>query len=105
MVAQPGQKNLDQSVWLHHAVGLALAMKLPVRQQETSTGFDSDDNTLRRIWWTLAIVDRFVAATMSTHYIIPEEALVLRREDQLILGDGVWNMARKCTLSKKVYRS
>ena len=93
-----GQATLPQSVWLGSAIGLAHSMKLyinksPEKQSDNDT--DSDDRLARRVWWSLVIMDRFHATSAGNPLQIPDYCVVLLPEDQALLGDVLYQLARK----------
>jgi hypothetical protein len=109
-----GQAGPPQSVWLGSAVGLAYSMKLHVQKmssQQSENDPDSDDKLARRIWWSLVIMDRWHAASTASPLLIPDTSVVVYPEDQALLGENVYQLARESTvrklsfLSSNVFRS
>jgi Fungal specific transcription factor domain len=90
-----GHVALSQSVWLGNAVGLAYELKLYEYKTSLTDDPDSDERLGRRIWWSLVIMDRWHAASMSTPLLISDNALVLMPEDQSILGESLFHLTRK----------
>ena len=93
-----GQASLPQSVWLGTAIGLAYSMKLHVNKspdKQTENDADSDDKLARRIWWSLVIMDRFHATSAGSPLLIPDNCVVPLPEDQTLLGDVLYQLARK----------
>ena len=95
--AARGQAAASQSVWLGSAVGLAYEMKLHELKFFPTDDLDSDESLGRRIWWTLVVMDRWHAASMSTPLLISDNAVVLVPEDQSLLGESSFHLARKIT--------
>jgi hypothetical protein len=90
-----GHVGLSQSVWLGSAVGLAYELKLHEYKPPLTDDPDSDEKLGRRIWWSLVIMDRWHAASMSTPLLIPDSAVVLMPEDQSLLGESLYHLTRK----------
>jgi len=88
----PG-KSHSFSFWLGNAVALAYSMRLHVYKKPQNNS-DSEEALIRRIWWTLVIIDRWHALSTSTPVRIPEEAISLYAEDRL-MGDDFYHLARK----------
>lgn len=94
------QVGQPQSVWLGSAVGLAYSMKLHIHKtssQQSDNDPDSEDKLARRIWWSLVIMDRWHAASTSSPLLIPDTSVVVYPEDQALLGDNFYQLARKST--------
>jgi hypothetical protein len=92
-----GQTGATQSVWLGAAIGLAYSMKLHVhkpadKQSESDT--DSEDKLARRIWWSLVMMDRWHASSTSSPLLIPDGSVIVYPEDQVLLGDNLYHLAR-----------
>jgi hypothetical protein len=103
-----GQAGPPQSVWLGSAVGSAYSMKLHVQKmssQQSENDPDSDDKLARRIWWSLVIMDRWHAASTASPLLIPDTSVVVYPEDQALLGENVYQLARESTVSSNVFRS
>jgi hypothetical protein len=95
------QLGPSKSVWLGSAVGLAYSMKLHIFKPIDKSGdadADSDELLSRRLWWSLVILDRWHASSTSSPIMIPETSVVLLPDDQLLLGDSTYHMARKSIL-------
>jgi Fungal specific transcription factor domain len=90
-----GQVAVSQSVWLGSAVGLAYELKLHEYKLPLTDDPDSDERLGRRIWWSLVLMDRWHASSMSTPLLIPDGALVLMPEDQSLLGESLYHLTRK----------
>ena len=94
------QVGPPQSVWLGSAVGLAYSMKLHTHKtssQQSDNDPDSEDKLARRIWWSLVIMDRWHAASTSSPLLIPDTSVVVYPEDQALLGENLYQLARKST--------
>ena len=94
-----GQAGLSQSVWLGSAVGLAYSMKLHVYKspdKQTENDADSEDKLARRVWWCLVMMDKWHASSTSSPLLIPDGTVILSAEDQALLGDQLYHLARKC---------
>jgi len=87
------------AAWLGNAVGLAYSMKLhkheAIADKNPENDQDSDGKLARRIWWSLVIMDRLHAASTSSPVLIPDSSVVVYPEDQALLGDGPYHLARK----------
>jgi hypothetical protein len=95
-----GQTGPSQSVWLGSAVGLAYSMKLHVHKtpdKQSENDADSDDKIARRIWWTLVMMDRWHSSSTSSPVLIPDGSVIVFPEDQALLGDTLYHVARKCS--------
>lgn len=91
-----GQAGLPLSSWLGSAVGLAYSMKLHIHRPQKATGTDDDteEKLCRRLWWSLVIMDRWHASSTSSPLLIPDGSVVVYPDDQPILGDSLYHMAR-----------
>lgn len=91
-----------RSIWLGSAVALAYSMKLHIlRTNLGDADADSDEKMARRTWWTLVIMDRWHAASTASPVLIPEASIVLLPEDQALLGETPYHLARKSNLVRK----
>lgn len=90
-------RKYSRSFWISNAVGLAYSIKLYLYKSEKLQDCDpdADEKVGRRIWWSLFVMDRWNAASTSSPVLVPDSASVLYPEDLTLLGDGLWNMARK----------
>lgn len=98
----------SQSVWLGSAVGLAYTLKLHQRKQLEHTSDedpDSDERLARRIWWALVIMDRWHASSTSSPTLIPDGSVVVFPDDQALLGDSLYTIARKSEEKLREYKS
>lgn len=96
--ATKGQTGLPPSVWLGSAVGLAYSMKLHVHtppDKQFENDPDSEDKLARRIWWSLVMMDRWHASSTSSPLLIPDGSVIVYPEDQALLGDNLYHLARK----------
>ncbi|TVY85080.1 putative transcriptional regulatory protein [Lachnellula suecica] len=87
----------SKSVWLGGAVGLAYFLKLHLHTQSAGSiepDPDSDDKQSRRIWWSLVIMDRWHASSTSSPLLIPDGSVVVYPEDQTLLGEPLYQLAR-----------
>ncbi|KAH8816177.1 hypothetical protein F5884DRAFT_212493 [Xylogone sp. PMI_703] len=92
-----GESSSSRSVLLGAAVGLAYSIKLHLHKQPdklSENDPDSDEKLSRRVWWSLVIMDRWHAASTGTPLLIPDSSVVTYPEDQNILGDAIYNIAR-----------
>jgi hypothetical protein len=93
--AARGQVAHSQSVWIGGAVGLAYELKLHEYKSPVTDDPDSDERLGRRIWWSLVVMDRWHASSMSTPLLFPDSAIVLMPEDQSLLGESLYHLIRK----------
>lgn len=101
-----GQAGFPHSFWLGSAVGLAYSMKLHIHKaanQQSENDPDSEEKLARRIWWSLVIIDRWHAASTSSPLMIPDTSVVVFPEDQVLLGDNLYHLARKSTNRKNPF--
>ncbi|KAI9805989.1 MAG: Glucose-responsive transcription factor [Phylliscum demangeonii] len=86
------------AVWLGAAVGLANSLKLHAIHLPDSRASADDDASAeglgRRIWWVLVILDRWHAASNASPVLIPDSSVCLEPEDQELLGEASYNLAR-----------
>lgn len=96
-----GSGAFSRSVWLGSAVGLAYSMKLHLhkKSEKISENDDADDKLGRRLWWSLVIMDRWHASSTSSPVLIPDSSVVVYPEDQALLGQNIYHLARKCYTS------
>ena len=97
------QVGFPQSFWLGSAVGLAYSMKLWAQKmisRQSESDSDADEKVARRVWWSLVIMDRWHAASISCPLQIPDTAVVVSPDDQALLGDSVYQLTRKFTSPK-----
>lgn len=87
-----------QSMLLGAAVGLAYSMRLHLHNPSdlaSDPDRDSDDKLARRCWWTLVILDRLHASSTNSPLLIPDTTAVILTDDQSVLGESMWHLARK----------
>lgn len=88
-----------RSIWLGSAVALAYSMKLhTLRPNLEDVDADSDEKSARRTWWSLVIMDRWHAASTASPVLIPEASIVVLPEDQALLGETPFHLARKSNI-------
>lgn len=85
----------SQSTWLGSAIGLAYELRLYDSKKPLSDDPDSDERLCRRIWLSLVILDKWHASSMSSPVMIPDDSVVIRPEDQVLMGDAVYHLTRK----------
>jgi hypothetical protein len=91
-----GQVGFPQSFWLGSAVGLAYSMKLHIQKpQQSDNDPDAEERLARRIWWSLVIMDRWHAASTASPLMIPDTSVVVSQDDQGLLGESLYHLARK----------
>jgi hypothetical protein len=91
------QSGPSQAVWIGNAVSIAYQLRLHVAKNDLihDSDRDSDEQLERRVWLSLVILDRFHAAGASTPAVIPDTAIVLLTDDSQILGEPIFQLARK----------
>ncbi len=94
-----GQLGPPRAEWLGRAVGVAYFMKLHVQRQNVESRWgdgdpDSDEKLARRSWWILIILDHWHACSTSSPLLIPDTSCTLLPEDQLVLGESGYHLAR-----------
>ncbi|KAH7346398.1 hypothetical protein BKA65DRAFT_399483 [Rhexocercosporidium sp. MPI-PUGE-AT-0058] len=92
-----GYNDQTRSVWLGGAVSIAYSMKLHLNKPFNTLAendHDSDENLGRRIWWSLVIMDRWHASSTASPSLIPDSSVVVYPEDQTLLGDDLYHLAR-----------
>ena len=102
-----GQIGPPRAEWIGRAVGMATHLKLNMSQPRDKLGqgeIESDERIGRRVWWILFILDRWHASSTSTLLQIPDHSSSLVPEDQVILGETTYHLARKCTKSGCSFR-
>merc|ERR1712225_157642 len=91
----------SRSVWLGGAVGVSYSMKLHLHKpfdKLTENDPDTDEKLGRRLWWSLVIMDRWHASSTAGPSLIPDSSVVVYPEDQALLGDDLYQLARKFIL-------
>lgn len=79
-------------------MGVAYSMKLHLCKpfdELAENDPDSDEKLGRRIWWSLVIMDRWHASSTASPSLIPDSSVVVYPEDQALLGDDLYHLARK----------
>lgn len=95
--ATKSQAGPSQSAWLGSAVGLAYVLKLhSLTPSEKESDADSDDKLARRVWWCLVIMDKWHASSTTSPLLIPDRTAILNFQDRTLLGDQLYQLARKC---------
>ncbi|KAH6713932.1 hypothetical protein BKA61DRAFT_483280 [Leptodontidium sp. MPI-SDFR-AT-0119] len=92
-----GHDGRSRSVLLGGAVGVAYSMKLHLCKpfdELAENDPDSDEKLGRRIWWSLVIMDRWHASSTASPSLIPDSSVVVYPEDQALLGDDLYHLAR-----------
>lgn len=92
------QSGVSPTMWLSSAVGLAYQLRLHIRkspEKGTENDPDTEENMARRVWWSLVILDRWHASGYASPLMIPDSSVVLYREDKALLGDSIYQLARK----------
>ena len=93
-----GQGGPPPSQWLGSAVGLAYSLKLHVHKQPDKASEndpDSEENIARRVWWSLVVMDKWNALSTGSPGFIPDGSVVVYPEDEALLGDALYQLARK----------
>lgn len=85
----------SQSSFLGQALAVAKDLGLYGFQYDGRLSPDSDEYLLRRIWISLAILDRCHSAAWSVPLLISESSFVLYAEDEETLGSELYYTARK----------
>lgn len=93
-----GQAGPSRSEWLGRAAGVAGQLEInlirPQPRMITTGDPDSEDRLARRVWWVLFILDRWHASSTADLLKLPENSVVLLPEDQIILGESTYHLAR-----------
>lgn len=93
-----GQAGPSRAEWLGRAAGVAGQIQIntiPAPSQSVMEGDrDSEDRLARRVWWVLFILDRWHASSTADLLKLPENSLVLLPEDQILLGESTYHLAR-----------
>lgn len=93
-----GQAGPSRAEWLGRAAGVAGQIQIntiPAPSQSVMAGDrDSEDRLARRVWWVLFILDRWHASSTADLLKLPENSLVLLPEDQILLGESTYHLAR-----------
>lgn len=100
--------GVSQSVWLGSAVGLAYELKLHqhgLQEYISIDDQDSDERLARKMWWALVIMDRWHASSTSSPVLIPDSSVVLSSDDHALLGESLYQVARKLYVANSVIRA
>ena len=87
----------SRAEWLGRAVGVITHLKLnsiSSREKFAGNDEDTDDKLGRRVYWSVFILDRWHAASMSGLFQLPEHYSVLVTEDEVVLGNVTYQLAR-----------
>lgn len=87
----------SRAEWLGRAVGMITHLKLnsiSAREKFVGTDEDTDDKLGRRVYWSIFILDRWHAASISGLFQLPEHCSTLVAEDEVALGDIPYQLAR-----------
>ncbi|KAI5370638.1 putative zn(2)-C6 fungal-type DNA-binding domain-containing protein [Septoria linicola] len=93
-----GQAGPSRAEWLGRAAGVAGQLEINViritSQSLVEGDRDSEERLARRVWWVLFILDRWHASSTADLLKLPENSVVLLPEDQILLGESTYNLAR-----------
>ncbi|KAF2223454.1 hypothetical protein BDZ85DRAFT_295723 [Elsinoe ampelina] len=93
-----GQGGPSRAEWLGRAAGVAGQLEINlIRPREsfaTEGDPDSEERLARRVWWVLFILDRWHASSTADLLKLPENSVVLLPEDQILLGESTYHLAR-----------
>ncbi|KEQ74429.1 hypothetical protein M436DRAFT_43955 [Aureobasidium namibiae CBS 147.97] len=93
-----GQAGPSRAEWLGRAAGVAGQLEInlvrPRERYATEGDPDSEERLSRRVWWVLFILDRWHASSTSDLLKLPENSVVLLPEDQILLGESTYHLAR-----------
>lgn len=93
-----GQAGPSRAEWLGRAAGVAGQLEInlirPRSRFATEGDPDSEERIARRVWWVLFILDRWHASSTSDLLKLPENSVVLLPEDQILLGESTYHLAR-----------
>lgn len=93
-----GQAGPSRAEWLGRAAGVAGQLEInlirPRERFATEGDPDSEERLARRVWWVLFILDRWHASSTSDLLKLPENSVVLLPEDQILLGESTYHLAR-----------
>lgn len=93
-----GQAGPSRAEWLGRAAGVAGQLEINVirtdGQSILSGDRDSEERLARRVWWVLFILDRWHASSTADLLKLPENSVVLLPEDQILLGESTYHLAR-----------
>lgn len=92
------------SMWLGIAISMAYSMKLHVHKPTdldltTDGGIEKIEAIRRRLWISIAIMDRWHSSSNNSPLLVPESSVVLHPIDETLLGAELYQIARKYSLS------
>jgi hypothetical protein len=93
-----GQAGPSRAEWLGRAAGVAGQLEINVIRNSSQSivdgDRDSEERLARRVWWVLFILDRWHASSTADLLKLPENSVVLLPEDQMLLGESTYHLAR-----------
>lgn len=93
-----GEAGPSRAEWLGRAAGVAGHLEINVNRPASQSVFegdrDSEENVARRVWWVLFVLDRWHASSTADLLKLPENSVVLLPEDQILLGESTYHLAR-----------
>ncbi|KAK0869368.1 Glucose-responsive transcription factor [Friedmanniomyces endolithicus] len=93
-----GQAGPSRAEWLGRAAGVAGQLEINVIRKASNSVMegdrDSEERLARRVWWVLFILDRWHASSTAELLKLPENSVVLLPEDQILLGESTYHLAR-----------
>lgn len=93
-----GQAGPSRAEWLGRAAGVAGQLEInlirPRARFVTEGDPDSEERLARRVWWVLFVLDRWHASSTADLLKLPENSVVLLPEDQILLGESTYHLAR-----------
>jgi hypothetical protein len=93
-----GQAGPSRAEWLGRAAGVAGQLEINMIRTANNSVMegdrDSEERLARRVWWVLFILDRWHASSTADLLKLPENSVVLLPEDQILLGESTYHLAR-----------
>ena len=93
-----GQAGASRAEWLGRAAGVAGRLEINTTHETSQSVLvgdrDSEERLARRVWWVLFILDRWHASSTADLLKLPENSVVLLPEDQILLGESLYHLAR-----------
>ncbi|KAK5113376.1 hypothetical protein LTR62_003476 [Meristemomyces frigidus] len=93
-----GQAGPSRAEWLGRAAGVAGQLEINMIRTGSRSVMegdpDSEERLARRVWWVLFILDRWHASSTADLLKLPENSVVLLPEDQSLLGESTYHLAR-----------
>lgn len=93
-----GQAGPSRAEWLGRAAGVAGQLEINTIRTASNSVMegdrDSEERLARRVWWVLFILDRWHASSTADLLKLPENSVVLLPEDQILLGESTYHLAR-----------